>query len=119
MKPFDAEALGARIARKRQEFGYLQKDFAKSLNLSVSFYGHIERGTRVPSLPTLVLIANRLHIGTDSLLRDSLEGPCLPKRTFTDREIGLFRQFMEQQGESADAWFDIVAENCTDESDGE
>ncbi len=119
MKPFDAEALGARIARKRQEFGYLQKDFAKSLNLSVSFYGHIERGTRVPSLPTLVLIANRLHIGTDALLLDSLEVPCLPKRTFTDREIGLFRQFMEQQGESADAWFDITAENRAEETDDE
>ena len=59
------------------------------------------------------------YFKADALLRDSLEVPCLPKRTFTDREIGLFRQFMEQQGESADAWFDIVAENRTDAPDGE
>lgn len=106
MKLFDAEALGARIARKRQELGILQKDFAKEINLSVSFYGHIERGTRVPSVPTLVLIANRLHVGVDALLRDSLEVPCLPKRTFTDRELGLFRQFMEQNQASIDPWLE-------------
>ncbi|MBQ9197976.1 MAG: helix-turn-helix transcriptional regulator [Clostridia bacterium] len=105
MKLFDAEAMGARITRKRQETGMLQKEFAKSVDLSVSFYGHIERGTRVPSLPTLVLIANKLHVGIDVLLRDSLENPCLPKRTFTDRELGLFRAFMEERGESADDWF--------------
>ncbi len=45
MKLFDAEALGRRITRKRQEYGMLQKDFAASIGLSVSFYGHIERGT--------------------------------------------------------------------------
>lgn len=110
MKLFDSEALGARITRKRQELGMTQKDFAKSVDLSVSFYGHIERGTRVPSVPTLVLIANRLHVGVDALLRDSLEAPCLPKRTFTDRELGLLRQYMEDRGESVDDWFDIREE---------
>ncbi|MBQ9300359.1 MAG: helix-turn-helix transcriptional regulator [Clostridia bacterium] len=110
MKLFDAEALGARITRKRQELGMLQKEFAKSVGLSVSFYGHIERGTRVPSLPTLVLIANRLHVGTDVLLRDSLDTPFLPKRSFTDRELGLLRQYMEDHGNPVDDWFDAKGE---------
>ena len=34
-------------------------------------------------------------ITVDALLRDSLEYPCLPKRVFTDRELGLLRQFLE------------------------
>ena len=110
MKEFDADALGARIARKRQELGMKQKDFAKSLDLSLSYYGNIERGKRVPSLPTLVMIANRLHVGADALLRDSLEDPCLPKHTFTDRELGLLRQFLEEQGEASEDWFDLEKE---------
>ena len=104
MKIFDGEALGARIRRKRQEYGLSQKDIADSLGLSLSFYGHIERGSRVPSVPTLVLIANRLGIGVDCLLRDSLDHPCLPQRQWTDRQLGIFRQFLENRGEEPDAW---------------
>ena len=110
MKLFDSTALGARITRRRQEIALTQKDMASSVKLSLSYYGHIERGTRVPSLPTLVLIANRLHVGVDALLRDSLDYPCLPKRAFTDRELGLLRQFLEENGESSDEWFDIAGE---------
>lgn len=110
MKRFDAEALGARIARRRQEIGITQKEMAVSVGLSVSFYGLIERGRRVPSVPTLVLIANRFQMGADALLRDSLDVPCLPKRTYTDREIGLLRQLLEQAGQETDDWFDITGE---------
>ena len=105
MKIFDGEALGARIRRKRQEYGLSQKDIADSLGLSLSFYGHIERGSRVPSVPTLVMIANRLGVGVDTLLRDSLDHPCLPQTQWTDRQMGIFRQFLETQGEEMDNWF--------------
>ena len=56
MKTFDGAALGARIRRKRQEYGLSQKEMADSLGLSLSFYGHIERGNRVPSVPTLASV---------------------------------------------------------------
>ena len=105
MKLFDAEAMGRRITRRRQKLGLTQKELAESIGLSISFYGHIERGTRVPSVPTLALIANRLSVGVDSRCGTALDVPCLPKWTFTDRELGLFRQFMESQGQSADKWF--------------
>ena len=104
MKLFDAEALGRRITRKRQEYGMLQKDFAASIGLSVSFYGHIERGTRVPSLPTLVLIANKLRVSVDWLLSDSLEVPYVPRASLTARELGLIRQELDDQKILED-WF--------------
>ena len=120
MKLFDSTSLGARITRRRQELGMTQKEFADAVNLSVSFYGHIERGTRVPSLPTIALIANRMHVGIDYLMRDSLEYPCLPKRHFTDRELGIFRQFMEENGQNMDDWFAAVDEPPEDsEEQGE
>ena len=105
MKSFDGKAMGARIRRKRQEFGLSQKEMADSLGLSLSFYGHIERGMRVPSLPTLVTIANRLGTGIDALMKDSLDFPCLPQKQWTNRQLGIFRQFLEHQGEEPDDWF--------------
>lgn len=110
MKQFDAQEFGARLCRRRLEYGLTQKEMADSIGLSISFYGHIERGTRIPSLPVLILLANRLHIGCDSLLRDSLEAPCLPKVQWTDREIGILRQMFEEHGASIDDWFSEAAE---------
>lgn len=105
MKTFDAEALGARIRRIRQEYGLQQKEMADSIGISLSYYGHIERGTRNPSMEILIRIANRLNVGTDMLLRDSLEKPCLPPKRWSDRDLGLFRQFLEENGEDPDSWF--------------
>ena len=72
---FDGEAMGRRIRRKRQEQGLTQAQFAKKIGVSTSFYGHIERGSRTPSIDTLVIIANALNVGLDALLRDSLKVP--------------------------------------------
>ena len=105
MKTFDPEALGARIRRIRQEYGLQQKEMADSIGISLSYYGHIERGTRNPSMEILIRIANRLSVGTDMLLRDSLEKPCLPPKRWSDRNLGLFRQFLEENGEDPDSWF--------------
>lgn len=104
MKTFDAKALGARICRIRQEYGLQQKEAAERVNISLSYYGNIERGKRTPSLDILVRIANGLGVGTDTLLRDSLEKPCLPKTHWTDRELGIVRQLLEQNGENAENW---------------
>ena len=72
---FDGEAMGRRIRRKRQEQGLTQAQFAKKIGVSTSFYGHIERGSRTPSIDTLVIIANALNVGLDALLRDDTPKP--------------------------------------------
>lgn len=102
------EAMGRRIRRKRQEKGYTQVQFAAKIMLSSSFYGHIERGTRVPSLDTMVLIANALDIGLDILLRDSLKvkvpvGP----RGLSVRDYSILRAYLSEQQEALEHWLDI------------
>lgn len=57
---------------KRRAQKLSQIDVAKAVNISASFYGNIERGLRVPSIDTLVAIANTLGVGTDFLLESSL-----------------------------------------------
>ena len=118
--PVDYEAMGRRIRRKRQEMGLTQIQFAKRINLSSSYYGHIERGSRVPSLETLILIANELHVGTDQLLRDSLVVPVkLDKNPFFNaKDLHLLRAYLSVQNEALNSWLD-EAENDSEDAENE
>lgn len=115
----DYEAMGRRIRRKRQEKGLTQAKMAKKVNLSCSYYGHIERGTRVPSLETLVLIANELYVGTDLLLRDSLKVPVHIERNplFSMQELHLLRAYLSAQQDALDHWLDEDDDTQTEEED--
>ena len=68
----DYEKMGKRMKYNRQAKNMNQEDIAKKVQISPSYYGNIERGNRVPSVDTLVAIANALDVGTDFLLADSL-----------------------------------------------
>ncbi len=68
----DYEALGRQIRRRRQNINMTQERLAERSNISASFLGHIERGSRKASLETLISIANALGVGTDKLLKESL-----------------------------------------------
>lgn len=68
----DYEAVGRRLKAKRREKKLSQEELAKAVQISVSFYGNIERGKRIPSIDTLVALANVLGVGTDYLLTENL-----------------------------------------------
>ena len=69
----DYKRLGIRIRQMRHSKGITQSVLAEKAGISASFLGHIERGSRVASLDTLVKIANTLECGLDALLTDSLD----------------------------------------------
>ena len=62
------ELLGRKIRQQRKEKKYTLEQLAEKLNVSTTFIGQIERAKGIPSLETLVKIANILEISTDSLL---------------------------------------------------
>ena len=68
----DYEALGRRLKSRRRAAKLSQEELAKLVQISVSYYGNIERGRRIPSLDTLVTLANVLEVSMDYLLVDSL-----------------------------------------------
>ena len=105
---FDGEAMGRRIRRKRQEQGLTQAQFAKKIGVSTSFYGHIERGSRTPSIDTLVIIANALNVGLDALLRDSLIVPIRldPSGGLSRKDIGVLRTYLSNQQAALEKWDD-------------
>ena len=62
------ELLGKRIRQQRKEKKYTLEQLAEKLDVSTTFIGQIERAKGIPSLETLVKIANALEVSTDSLL---------------------------------------------------
>lgn len=57
---------------KRRSMHLSQEDVANAAHISLSYYGNIERGLRIPSIDTLVQIANALRVSMDYLLVDSV-----------------------------------------------
>ena len=52
--------IGLKIAYYRKLRGLTQEQLAEKVGISSSFMGHIERGTRIASIDTLVSICNVL-----------------------------------------------------------
>lgn len=95
----DYEALGKRICTQRKLANLTQDALAKKVGVSCSFIGHIERGTRVLSVETLVQIAAALNVSCDILLQDSLPNP-IPAET-NAKGYRLFNELVELIRESA------------------
>lgn len=70
----DYKDFGNRIRTLRRQQSLTQEELAEQAGISHSFMGHIERGTRVASLETLVALCNVLHTSPQYLLGASLTG---------------------------------------------
>lgn len=68
MKELDYGKMGMRIRQVRKIKGWSQEELAKSCGISMSFLGHIERGTRIMSLETFVSLCSALDVAADELL---------------------------------------------------
>lgn len=68
----DYKDLGARVRIARRSAGLTQEELSEKVGISASFLGHIERGTRVASLETLIGLCNTLNVTPEYLLSASL-----------------------------------------------
>ncbi|MBR5111515.1 MAG: helix-turn-helix transcriptional regulator [Clostridia bacterium] len=87
----DYQAMGRRMKMKRRSRHLSQEDVANAAQISASYYGNIERGTRIPSIDTLVQIANFLNVGTDFLLFDSVKAA---SPQFSQTEMKLLSRYL-------------------------
>lgn len=63
--------LGRRVKDLRRQQNMTQEELAEKLEISASFLGHIERGTRIASLETLVKLCHALDTDPNQLLAGS------------------------------------------------
>jgi transcriptional regulator with XRE-family HTH domain len=63
-----ARAIGKVVRRSRDGLGWSQADLAEQVDTSVEFVSMLERGARMPSVPTLVRLAKTLRVSVDELV---------------------------------------------------
>lgn len=62
MEHINYAAIGAQIRRRRRELRLTQEELAEMADIAPSFLGHVERGTRKPSVETLVRLSEALGV---------------------------------------------------------
>ena len=67
------EMLGRRIRACRKNLHLTQEQLSEMAGISLSFLGHIDRGSRKASLETIVSLCNMLKVSPQILLQDSLD----------------------------------------------
>lgn len=73
----DYRDMGRKVRSLRKTRGLTQERLAELLDISASFLGHIERGTRTASIDTLARLCNALHISPAYLMESALCSPDL------------------------------------------
>ena len=68
LKKVNYIAIGRRIRVLRKNIKWSQANLASQCKCSVSFLGHLERATRIPSLETIIKIASLLDVSLDQLI---------------------------------------------------
>ena len=89
------QEIGARIRRQREHIGMTQEQLGEACDLSASFVGHIERGSRKLSVESLYKLASVLDVSIDYLLFDRMT-----QETSLPAEISSLLQDSDQKNGS-------------------
>lgn len=105
MRELDYGKMGNRIRQVRKAKGWSQDELAKKCGISMSFLGHIERGTKIMSLETFVHICNVLGASADGLLWGFIHLPDI-KMDLRSMPVQRPEQAEEQETEQKQAYKD-------------
>ena len=88
------EDFGRRVRQQRIALQMTQEKLSERAAISLSFLGHIERGTRKASLDTVIRLCNALKVSPSILLQDSLDSDLLGDRnqSLSDDQRKLLRE---------------------------
>lgn len=99
----DYVAMGNRIRLLRKERSISQGELAAFLGISSAYMGHIERGTRIPSLDTLARVAVCLNVSLDCIV---LGSETVPLVEMPDSKMQQLNDVMRQLGDQADGYLE-------------
>jgi putative transcriptional regulator len=75
-KTFGAR-LGARLRARREGLGWSQAELAERIDISANYVSVLERGLKLPTLDTLVTLAQALSVPASELLGEPQADPWL------------------------------------------
>lgn len=67
-----AKAFGQRVREARKAAGLTQEQLAEACGLHSTYISNVERGYRVPTVPTLIKVAHGLGVAPSRLIDDLL-----------------------------------------------
>jgi len=68
MNDIDYKMSGEKMKKRRKEIGLTQEAVAERINLSPSYYSHVENGSRKAGLQTMIKIAACLNVTLDYIM---------------------------------------------------
>ncbi len=102
----DYKDLGMRIRLARRKQSLTQEQLAEQVGISASFMGHIERGSRIASLETLISLCNALRVSPQYLLCASLQADysdSMPPEITPEQRLRL-SSFLRMAQDTIDNW---------------
>jgi len=92
-----AATIGKSARAARATLGLSQADVAEKLGLSLEFVGRIERGVALPSVPTLVSLAEVLAVSSDVMLGLGTERTTRAHRNPPPLEQSRIRRLLDRR----------------------
>ena len=83
----DFNTVGLNIKKFREKNNLRQEDLAEKIGMTANYIGLVERGERIPALPTFVDILNALGASADVVLADVLESGYLTKSSLLGEKL--------------------------------
>lgn len=81
------ESIGKRIREYRLKNNMRQEDLAEKAELSVNYIGMLERGEKVPSLETFIVLLNALGASADIVLSDVIDSGYTVKTSLLSEKL--------------------------------
>ena len=60
--------MGAKLRKARKRLRMTQEQAAERVDMSASMIGNVERGSRIPSVETIVRLCKLYHVSADIIL---------------------------------------------------
>jgi len=86
------DSIGKNIRKYRLAKKLRQEDLVEKTNLSNNYIGMLERGEKIPSLETFILIANTLQVSADMLLSDVISVGYTVKNSLLNEKLSKLSQ---------------------------
>lgn len=84
------ESIGKNIRKYRLMKKLRQEDLAEKAELSINYVGAIERGEKIPSLETFLVIINALGVSADMILADVIDNGYMVKDSLLAEKLEKF-----------------------------
>ena len=98
----DLNSIGKNIRKYRLMKKLRQEDLAEKADLSINYVGVIERGEKLPSLETLIVIINALEVSADMILADVID------KGYTVKDSLLAEKLDKLSAEDRTRIYDVV-----------